>query len=132
MAGWQTWKPRALRPASERAFQDDPARLLRGARLSAQLGFSLDDDAVQLIRRDAHLLTSVSPERLRDEFLKTIAEPGASRHLRLMDDLGLLCLLIPELEEARGVEQPPEHYWNVFYHCIEAPAPWSRSRTWLP
>ena len=110
----------ALRPASERAFRDDPARLLRGARLSAQLGFSLDDDAVRLIRRDAHLLTTVSPERLRDEFLKTIAEPEASRHLRLMDDLGLLCLLIPELEDARDVEQPPEHYWNVFYHCIEA------------
>ncbi len=111
-----------LRPASERAFQNDPARLLRGVRLSAQLGFSLDDNAVRLIRRDAHLLTAVSPERLRDEFLKTIAEPESSRHLRLMDDLGLLCLLIPELEEARGVEQPPEHYWNVFYHCIEAPS----------
>ncbi len=110
-----------LRPASERAFQDDPARLLRGVRLAAQLGFTLDD-AARLIRRDAHLLTTVSPERLRDEFLKTLAEPGASRHLRLMDDLGLLCRLIPELEEARDVEQPPEHYWNVFYHCVEAPS----------
>ncbi len=111
-----------LRPASERAFQDDPARLLRGMRLTAQLGFSLDDVAVRLIRQDAHLLTTVSPERLRDEFLKTLAETGASRHLRLMDDLGLLCRLIPELEEARDVEQPPEHYWNVFYHCVEAPS----------
>ena len=91
-------------------------------RLAAQLGFSLDDVAVRLIRRDANLLTAVSPERLRDEFLKTIAEPEASRHLRLMDDLGLLCILIPELEEARDVEQPPEHYWNVFYHCVEAPS----------
>ena len=110
-----------LRPASDRVFQDDPVRLLRGVRLAAQLGFSLDDSAVQLIQRDAHLLTTVAPERLRDELLKTLAEPGASLHLRLMDDLGLLCLLIPELEEARGVEQPREHYWNVFYHCVEAP-----------
>ncbi len=110
-----------LRPASDRVFQDDPVRLLRSVRLAAQLGFSLDDSAVQLIKRDSHLLTTVAPERLRDELLKTLAEPGASLHLRLMDDLGLLCLLIPELEEARGVEQPREHYWNVFYHCVEAP-----------
>lgn len=109
-----------LRPASGRVFRDDPVRLLRGVRLAAQLGFTLNDDAGQLIQRDAHLLTTVAPERLRDELLKTLAEPGASRHLRLMDDLGLLCRLIPELEEARDVEQPPEHYWNVFYHCVEA------------
>ena len=111
-----------IRPASDRVFRDDPVRLMRGVRLAAQLGFTLDDDAYRLIQRDAHLLTTVAPERLRDELLKTIAEPGASRHLRLMDDLGLLCRLIPELEEAKDVEQPPEHYWNVFYHCVEAPS----------
>ena len=111
----------ALRPASDRAFRDDPVRLMRGVRLTAQFGLSLDDNATQLARRDSHLLTTVAPERLRDELLKTIAEPDASRHIRLMDDLGLLCRLIPELEEARDVVQPPEHYWNVFYHCVEAP-----------
>ena len=111
----------SIRPTSDRVFRDDPVRLMRGVRLAAQLGFTLDDDAHRLIQRDAHLLTAAAPERLRDELLKTLAEPGASRHLRLMDDLGLLCRLIPELEEARDVEQPPEHFWNVFYHCVEAP-----------
>ena len=109
-----------LRPATDDAYRDDPVRLMRGVRLAAQLGFSLDDSAKLLAQRDGPLLTTVAPERLRDELLKTLAEPGASRHIRLMDDLGLLCRLIPELEEARDVEQPPEHYWNVFYHCVEA------------
>ena len=78
-----------IRPASDRVFQDDPVRLLRGVRLAAQLGFSLDDSAVQLIKRDSHLLTTVAPERLRDELLKILAERGASLHLRLMGRPGV-------------------------------------------
>ena len=110
-----------VRAVSPQVFQDDPVRLLRGVRLAAQLGFSLDPETQVLAKRDAHLVSSVAPERLRDELLKTLAEPGASAHMRLLDELGLLCRLIPELEEARGVTQPPEHYWDVFYHCVEAP-----------
>jgi poly(A) polymerase len=110
-----------IRAVSDHAFQDDPVRLLRAVRLGAQLGFSLDRGTRDLIERDSHLLSTVAPERLRDELLKTLAEPDASLHVRLMDDLGLLCRLIPELEDARGVEQPKEHYWDVLYHCLETP-----------
>lgn len=111
-----------VRAVSDHAFQDDPVRLLRAVRLVAQLGFSLDRGTIDLIKRDSHLLSNVASERLRDELLKTLAEPDPSPHLRLMDDLGLLCRLIPELEVARGVEQPKEHYWDVFYHCLETPS----------
>ena len=111
-----------IRVVSDHAFRSDAARLLRAVRLSAKLGFTIDEQTRNRIRRDAHLLTSVAAERLRDEFLKTLAEPGATASLRLMDDLGLLCPLIPELEEARNVEQPREHYWDVFYHCLETPS----------
>ena len=110
-----------LRAVSSHSFQDDPARLMRGVRLVAQLGFSLDPDTHELIKHDSHLLLTVAPERLRDELLKTLAEHNASQNVRLMDDLGLLCRVIPELEAARGVEQPKEHYWDVFYHCLETP-----------
>ncbi len=110
-----------IKAVSDHAFQDDPVRLLRAVRLSAQLGFSIDGRTRDLIERDSHLLSSVAPERLRDELLKTLAEPKATVHVRLMDELGLLCRLIPELEVARDVEQPKEHYWDVFYHCLETP-----------
>jgi poly(A) polymerase len=109
-----------VKAVSTHIFQDDPARLLRGVRLSAQLGFSLAGDTHGLIKQDAHLLPTVAPERLRDELLKTLAEPETFRYLRLMDDLDLLIQLIPELDAARGVEQPKEHYWDVLNHCLEA------------
>ena len=107
---------RALSPS---VFADDPARLLRGPRLAAQLGFGLADETADAIRRDAHLIGGVAQERTRDELFKLIAAPGATGSLRLLDELGLLCRIMPELEDARGVAQPKEHYWDVLDHCIE-------------
>jgi poly(A) polymerase len=68
------------------------------------------------------MLVSVAQERVRDELLKTLAEPSATQHLRLMDKLSLLGHVIPELEDARDVVQPSEHYWDVFNHLIETPS----------
>ena len=107
---------RALAPS---VFDDDPARLMRGPRLAAQLGFSLTDETARWTRDRAGLVTAVAPERVRDELMKLMAAPSASASLRMLDDLGLLGQLIPELEEARGVSQPKEHHWDVFDHSIE-------------
>ncbi|MDE2860580.1 MAG: HD domain-containing protein [Chloroflexota bacterium] len=115
-------RARRIRVVSVDAFRSDAARLLRAVRLAARLGFTIDEPTRLQIGRDAHLLTGVAAERLRDEFLKTLGEPDATASLRLMDELGLLCRLIPELEESRDVEQPREHYWDVFYHCLETPS----------
>ena len=108
-----------IRAVSPTVFEDDPGRLLRGPRLAAQLRFDLSEATARAIRESAHLVTIASPERTRDELLKLLAEPGATASLRLMDDLGLLFEVIPELASARGVSQPREHHWDVLDHCIE-------------
>jgi poly(A) polymerase len=108
-----------VRAVSEAVFVDDPLRLMRAPRLAAQLGFTIEDGTAQAIKRHAHLIEEVSAERVKDELLKLIAEPDATRSLRLLDDLGLLCRVLPELAEARGVTQPKEHHWPVLDHCIE-------------
>jgi len=72
-----------------------------------------------LITRDAQLAATVSGERVRDEFLAILAMPGARDHLGLLDRLGLLTTLFPELGAAKGVVQPREHYWDVFQHLLE-------------
>ena len=108
-----------VRMLSGRVFADDPARLLRAPRLAAQLHLRLDDGTAAAIRERAHLIELVSPERVRDELLKLLAPPNAAESLRLLDSLGLLTKLIPELEQARDTTQPKEHYWNVFDHSLE-------------
>lgn len=108
-----------VRIFSPEVFAKDPLRLLRGPRLASQLGFVLSDDTEDAIRSNAHLIAGVSQERIRDELLKLIEPSGATESLRLLDKLGLLRWIIPELENARQVGQPPEHYWDVFDHSIE-------------
>ena len=108
-----------IRAVSPSVFTADPSRLMRAPRLAAQLGFRIEDATAEAVRHDAHLVATVAPEKVRDELLKLLAEPGAASSLRLLDGLGLLCAVIPELADARGVTQPKEHYWDVFDHCIE-------------
>ena len=108
-----------IRAVSPSVFEADPARLMRAPRLAAQLGFEIADETADSIRRHAELVTGVASERVRDELLNLLAQPSVATWLRLLDDLGLLCLVIPELAEGRGVTQPKEHNWDVFNHCIE-------------
>ncbi|MFH1141163.1 MAG: HD domain-containing protein [Chloroflexota bacterium] len=108
-----------IRAVSPAVFQEDGLRLLRAVRLAASLGFDIEPTTRDLIRRDAGTLAGVSAERVRDEFLAILASGQAMRHVYLMDDLTLLCRVVPELEDGRGVTQPKEHYWDVLHHSIE-------------
>ena len=108
-----------IRAVDSSVFEADPARLIRAPRLSAQIGFGIAEDTAREIRRHARLVTTIAPERIRDEFLKLLAEPHATASLRLLDGLDLLCRVIPELADARGVTQPKEHHWDVFNHMVE-------------
>ena len=58
-----------IRAVGDGVFQEDAIRLLRAVRLSATLGFDIEEETLSLIQRDAKLLDKVSGERVRDEFL---------------------------------------------------------------
>jgi len=111
-----------VRAISEEAFGQDPARLLRGPRLAAELGFAVDGETKARIERNRLLICGVAAERVRDELCRLLAAPKAAQSLRLLDELGLLLVIIPELSVAKGVEQPKEHFWDVFEHSIETVA----------
>lgn len=115
-------KKRLVRMVSAEAFHQDPLRLLRGVRLCAELGSRLEPATAEAIQRNASRLSEAAPERQRDELRRILATPRAGSSLCLLDELGLLPLLIPELEATRGVEQPKEHHWDVFHHLLEAVA----------
>ncbi len=107
-----------IRAVSSTVFKSDAARLLRAARLAAELGFSIDTETETLIRGQHNLIASVAGERIREELLHLIAIPQ-SKILYYLDKLGLLTAMIPELNQLKGVEQPKEHFWDVFDHSIE-------------
>lgn len=117
--GLNDLRDRLVRVIREDAFRHDALRPLRGARLATELDFTLEPGTVELIRQYAPRLSEVAVERQRDELMRIMATPRAGTGLRLLDDLGLLERLLPEMTDTRGVEQPKEHYWDVFDHCLE-------------
>ena len=119
LAGVSDISGRTVRAASESAFRNDPARLLRAVRLAAVLDFSIEPGTEALVRRDASLIDAVAAERLRDELCQIFETGRAYQSLRHLASLGLLERLMPELAQARGVAQPPEHFWDVFEHSLE-------------
>ena len=107
-----------LRDVTEASFPSDPVRLLRAVRLAAELGFTIDSETEAHIRQNCHLLAGVAGERVREELLRLLAMPRSGQSLAYLDTLGLLTTMIPELAQTKGVEQPKEHFWDVFVHSI--------------
>ena len=111
-----------IRAVAETAFTSDGARLLRAVRLAAELKFSIADETKALIRRYCYLITDVAGERVREDLLRLLAVPQAGQFLVCLEELGLLTAMIPELEQMKGIEQPKEHFWDVFAHSMETVA----------
>ncbi|MBI4333004.1 MAG: HD domain-containing protein [Chloroflexi bacterium] len=122
LGGVRDLEDRTVRVVSDRVFGADPARLLRAIRFAAELNFTIEEHTGRLIRQHAHLLKAVAGERIRVELIAIIKAPGTYSWLTYMDKVGLLAVLFPELNESRNVEQPKEHYWDVFNHSLQTVA----------
>lgn len=120
--GQEDLKRRVIRRVSEQIFEADAVRLMRAVRLAAELDFTIEPETESLIRRYAGATTGVAGERTREELLHLLRLPCAAHHLGHMDEIGLLLALIPELADAKGVDQPTTHYWDVFEHSVQTVA----------
>jgi poly(A) polymerase len=88
----------------ETRYREDPVRMLRGVRLAAKLGLTLDSASRGPIRRLAPLMERVPPARLFDEMLKLLLSGHASACLRQLREVGLHKGLLPLLDVI--LEQP--------------------------
>jgi len=76
-------------------FSEDRLRILRAIRFAAKMGSSLDDDTEFAIKNDNNL-SGVSPERIRDEFLKAIrAAKSVPYLLQLIEEYDLWPQILP-------------------------------------
>jgi poly(A) polymerase len=107
-----------LRVVAEGSFGADPLRLLRAARLAAQLRLEVDPATVALAR--AHAVHAADPagERQLAELRQLLGGPDPLRGLALLDELDLTATVLPELSALRGVEQGPNHHLDVHDHTI--------------
>lgn len=117
--GMEDLRRRRLRLVRPSALRDDPVRVLRLARLGRQLGFAIDAEARVRAREAAADLGRSAPERQMDELRRILRQPEPWRGIELLDELGALGALVPELEQARGLEQNAYHHRDVLGHVLE-------------
>ena len=118
LQGSQDLRQKLLKPCSAESVDNDPIRAVRAVRLAVDLGLRLDPETTAQIRRARPTLGRVSPERLRDEFFRLLDGQGPGAALRLLEHLGLIDEILPELEAVRGLAQPAPHAFDVFEHSL--------------
>lgn len=110
---------RAVGKPSER-FSEDALRLMRAVRFSAQLGFTIEEHTLKAITEYAPSIEAVSHERVRDELIKLVMSAHPEQGMNLLQQTGLLAIILPELQEGVGVGQNKHHIYTVFDHCVKS------------
>ncbi len=117
-AGLADLAGKQLRAVGERSFGDDPLRLLRAPRLAAELELEIEPRTVALARAAAARAADPAGERQLAELRQLLGGPDPLRGLRLLDELELTAVVLPELAGLRGVEQGPNHHLDVHDHTL--------------
>lgn len=108
-----------LRMAGSGAFADDPLRVLRLVRMSAELGLRAQTGTCAAAAAQTHALRRISPERVFVELHRTLSSAQAVSGVEMLRELGALAVVLPELDATRGVEQSRYHHRDVYGHTLE-------------
>ena len=101
-------------------FSDDPLRMLRGIRFATQLGFEIEENSLQSIKKNAERIKIITGERIVDELNKILSTDKPSIGFLLLYKTGLLDLILPELTALNQVEEiEGQTHKNNFYHTLE-------------
>jgi poly(A) polymerase len=104
--------------APQVSFSDDPLRMLRAARFSAQLGLRPDPQVGQAMAEMAERLTIVSAERVRDEVVKLLLSPRPRAGLEVLVQTGLAQHVLPELPALRLEVDEHHRHKDVYEHSL--------------
>jgi poly(A) polymerase len=100
------------------SFGDDPLRMLRAARFSAQLGFSIEQATEQAITQLRETLKIVSPERIQGELVRLMQTDDPVRGIRVLVDTGLVDEFLPEISALRLEIDEHHHHKDVYEHSL--------------
>ena len=103
-------------------FAEDYLRMLRAIRFTCQIDGRIDDETAAAISAGAESIRRISNERIGEEILRILGTRRAAKGLALMDELGLLAQILPELTACKGVPQPEAYHpeGDVFVHTLAA------------
>lgn len=109
---------RRLRMVSAAAFAADPLRVLRLPRFACELGLTAEEETVRAAAAHAPGLHEVAAERVFAELKRIVAAPDPLAGIALMERVGALDAVLPELAALAGVEQSAYHHLDVYHHTL--------------
>lgn len=116
--GEQDIVAKLVRQCKPGALEDDPVRTLRAVRQSIQLGMRIEAETLRRLRLVVPQLDSISPERIRDEWVKMLSLPRPAAALRVADSVGLLSTVVPEVRGLHSLLQPTPYALNAWEHTL--------------
>ncbi|MEL6310148.1 MAG: hypothetical protein AAFQ52_18565 [Chloroflexota bacterium] len=109
---------KVIRRCSPQAIEEDPIRALRAIRQSTQLGFKIEPQTVADMRIHGTKLIDTSMERIRDEFITLLALDRAGIAIKVMDTLGYLSLILPQISELKDKPLPEPHVFTGWKQAL--------------
>lgn len=101
-------------------YSDDPLRMMRALRFASTLNFAVEENSLKAIKNEAERIKIVSLERVMVEFNKIMLSEKPSVGLKLMEETGLLNLILPELIALKGIEEKEgQTHKDNFWHTLE-------------
>lgn len=104
--------------AARVSFRDDPLRMMRAARFTAQLGFTVSDDVRDAMSDLAGSIENISAERVRDELVKLLNTAVPVEGIRLLVDSGIAERILPELPAMKLEIDEHHHHKDVYEHSL--------------
>jgi len=111
---------KAVGNADER-FHEDALRMLRAVRFATQFAFTIEEKTWDAILKNNSLIAKISGDRIRVELLKILGSDYPYEGIILLDELGILEIILPELTRGKGIsqERPGRHHKDdVFTHNV--------------
>lgn len=102
----------------EISFQDDPLRMMRGARFTSQLGAVIHPDMMAAMTTLAPRIADISAERVREEFTRLLATESPREGLEVLVETGIADIVLPELPALRLESDEHAHHKDVYQHTL--------------
>ncbi len=102
----------------EISFQDDPLRMMRGARFVSQLGATIHPETLAAMMALAPRIDDISAERVREEFTRLLATDSPRAGLEVLVESGIAERVLPELPALRLESDEHAHHKDVYQHTL--------------
>ncbi len=106
---------------AEERFNEDKLRILRAARFAGNLGFTIEPQTYSAAQKFIGQFQCVSFERINEELTKMFTRKNADLCLKILDEIGILKIILPEIADCKGISQPLEYHpeGDVFEHILK-------------